>query len=144
MNQTKLKAIACSVGGLAVILGGLLYILITDLYLLNSSQWLFYGIVCAFGSGLSCLLSEGLRHNKTLFYVLKGVGFALFAVFLVVVFAYKNSVNVTEVVKIKGYTTTKVNNIILTVTLASSILGIIGGIGQALGITLNILKGVDD
>lgn len=144
MDQSKVKGIACAVGGLAVILSGLFYILITDLYLLNSSQWLFYGIVSAFGSGLCCLLSEGLRHNKTLFYILKGVGVLLFALLVVVIFSYKNSVSVESVVRVKQYTTVKVNNLVKLVTTVSAILAFIGLAGQATGITLNVIYGIDD
>ena len=143
-KQSLLKGIACAVGGLAVVLGGLFYLLVTDLYLLNSSQWLFYGSVCAFGGGLACLLSEGLRHRATWFYVVKGVGIAATILFIVIAFAYKGHCDVANVVRIKGFTTAKVNSIVSLVSLVSSILGFVGIAFQSCGIVLNVIYGIDD
>ena len=143
-KQSLLKGIACAVGGLAVIAGGLFYLLVSDLYLLNSSQWLFYGSVCAFGAGLACLLSEGLRRKHTWFYVVKGIAIAVAILFVVVAFAYKGHCDVASVVKIKGFTTAKVNSIVSLVSLVSSILGFVGIAFQGCGIVLNLIYGIDD
>ena len=143
-RQSLLKGIACAVGGLAVIIGGLFYILVTDLYLLNSSQWLFYGSVCAFGGGLACLLSEGLRHKKAWFYVVKGVGVACVIAFIIIAFAYRGHCDIQGVIKVKGFTTAKVNSIISLVVTVSSIFSFIAIAFQACGITLNVIYGIDD
>lgn len=143
-KQSLLKGIACSVGGLAVILGGLFYLLVTDLYLLNSSQWLFYGSVCAFGGGLACMLSESLRHKAIWFYVVKGLGILATALFIIIAFAYKGHCDVASVVRIKGFTTAKVNTIVSLVSMISSILGFVGIFFQCCGIGLNVIYGIDD
>ena len=143
-KQSLFKGIACAVGGLAVIVGGLFYLLVTDLYLLNSSQWLFYGAVCAFGSGIACLLSEGLRHKKNWFYVVKGIAIVVTILFIVVIFAYKNQCDIQAIVFGKKYTTAKANAILLTTTLVSVISGFLGLLFQTGGIVLNLVYGVDD
>ena len=112
--------------------------------LLNSSQWLFYGAVCAFGSGIACLLSEGLRHKKNWFYVVKGIAIAVTILFIVVIFAYKNQCDIQAIVFGKKYTTAKANAILLTTTLVSVISGFLGLLFQTGGIALNLVYGVDD
>ena len=143
-KQSLLKGIACAIGGLAVIAGGLFYILVTDLYLLNSSQWLFYGAVCAFGAGLACMLSESLRHRATWFYIVKAAGIVAAILFVVIAFAYKGHCDVSSVVRIKGFTTAKVNSLVSLVSLVSSILGFVGIAFQGCGIVLNLVYGIDD
>ena len=144
MDQSKLKVIACAVGGLTVIVAGLIYLLVTDLYLLNSSQWLFYGAVTSFGAGLACLLSEGLRHKKIAFYVVKVLAVACLIAFILVILSYKSHCDISEVVRVKGYQTLKVNYLIFFVTVSSFSLSVIGAIFQGCGIILNLIYGIDD
>ena len=148
MDQSKLKTIAYMSGGLALIVGGLIYVLLSDLLLLNTAQWLFFGIAFAFGSGFAAILSESLKSRAKWFYIVKGVGVACAIMFIVAIFLYashaRSAENITEVIKVKGYTTPKTKGLITTTEVFGLVFGFAGLLAQGANITLNAVYGIDD
>lgn len=144
MDQSKLKNIAFASGLIAILFGGLFYILVTDLLLMNTAQWLFFGIICAFGSAAMLVISETFKHRPMWFYIFKGLGVAFAIGFIVVMFLYVGSVNVDAIVKTKSYTTAKTLSLANMVRIVSLIFGFISIAAQGCGITLNIIYKIDD
>ena len=148
MDQSKLKTIAYMGGGLALIVGGLIYVLLSDLLLLNTAQWLFFGIAFAFGSGFAMILSESLKSKAKWFYIVKGIAVACAIMFIVAIFLYaahaRSAANIAEVIKVKGYTTPKTKSLITLIEVFGLVFGFAGIAAQGADIALNAVYGIDD
>lgn len=89
MNKPIFKTVSFWVGGILILLAGLVFVLFTDLYMSNSSGWLFFAIILAFGSGIAFLLSDSFKDKRVLFLILKVAGILLAAAFVVYLFKFR-------------------------------------------------------
>jgi hypothetical protein len=148
MNQSKIKALLFTVGGLTLIATGLLYILVTDLFLLNTAEWLFAAIFVAFGAGFSTILSESVKNKHVWFYIIKSIGIVCSFAFVLVIFKYAAAASTPEalltVVKTKGYKTAEVLSLINLIKNICLVLSIFGIACQAADVVLNIVYKIDD
>lgn len=144
MDQIKFKSLSYLIGGLAMLVAGLFYILVTDLKLLNTAEWLFIAIFTAFGSGFCAILSESIKHKHLLFYILKYIGFVCSIAFIIIIFSYTASIDILNIVKVKGVKTADVQSTVNFVKIFCLFFAFIGSIFQAGNIALNTMYGIDD
>ena len=148
MNQSKIKTLLFTIGGLTLIATGLFYILITDLFLLNTAEWLFAAIFVAFGAGFSTILSESLKNKHVWFYIIKSIGIVCSFAFIVVLLNYAAAAsapaNILTIVKTKGYKTAEALSLIKVVKNICLVFSIFGITCQVANVVLNIVYKIDD
>lgn len=146
MNQSTIKKITLSIGGVLAIGIGLLYILITDLYLKNTASWLFLSIFTALGSGACAFLSESIKNKPIIFYIIKGLGILFIAAFVIIVLMYVSSANanVSEIVRITGKETVQIQLLLNRVATLCLFVSIATAICQLANIIMNVIFGIDE
>ncbi len=90
MNKNVIKTTSYLLGGVLMAAAGLLFILVADLYLHATSTLLFITVLTAVVGGILFLLSESFRGNKTLYFILRGLGAVLSILFIVFLFMMAN------------------------------------------------------
>lgn len=89
MTKPIFKTVSFWVGGTLTLLVGLVFVLFTDLYMSNSSGWLFFAIILAFGGGIFFLLADSFKDRRVLFLFLKLLAILFSVAFVFYLFKYK-------------------------------------------------------
>ena len=150
MNKSLLYKITFFVGGLLIVATGMLFILLADLELGIRSTWLFITILFSIGSAVCALLSDKLQDDKQKQIIIKSLGIALAACFVVTLFIFmnqalastvkadsdefnRNLLALAQIIKDEDRSKLRVISII------PAVLGIIATLSQAANLTLTVV-----